>query len=410
MIARLATKLQAIKEGSGTMLDNTLIVYLSDAAEGHHSTCNQWPFVLVGGLGGKLKMGKYVQTAGYGQKGHRHIGNLYTTFLNAVGDKRETFGVPDPHLGTDIDQRGPVAELMAYFSAKGVEGDYSPETTSLYSYRTFGGDRDPSNLDRDVLPAVQKVRESASRTRCQNNLKQLGLGFAIHHDTLNKYPNSGYWGWVHPRFTDSSGTINTTTAQRAGWGFQILPYLDAGNSYKGGGPTNRDRIIRIMGTPNPLFFCPTRRGPSSSGGVIPTSHSISVDSLHGPALPNPMPIAQTDYAGNNRNSTWGDGVIGWQKFIKLSQLSDGASTTMVVAEKRTCRPRMNQQSLENDVGYTGGWDEDTMRKSTLPPLPDRWDNTPEPDRFGSSHVGGLNAAMADGSVQFIRYSVDPLVF
>ena len=43
LIARLATKLAAIPEGDGSMLDNTLIVYLSDAAEAHHSRCWEWP-------------------------------------------------------------------------------------------------------------------------------------------------------------------------------------------------------------------------------------------------------------------------------------------------------------------------------------------------------------------------------
>src|SRR5690606_28279005 len=45
LIARLAAKLQAMPEGDGTMLDNTVIVYLSDAAEGHHSRCWEWPLV-----------------------------------------------------------------------------------------------------------------------------------------------------------------------------------------------------------------------------------------------------------------------------------------------------------------------------------------------------------------------------
>src|SRR6185369_6178154 len=61
LIARLMKKLQAVPEGNGTMLDNTLIVYLSDAAEAHHSRCLEWPFVLVGNLGGKLKASRYVE-------------------------------------------------------------------------------------------------------------------------------------------------------------------------------------------------------------------------------------------------------------------------------------------------------------------------------------------------------------
>jgi uncharacterized protein DUF1552 len=112
LIARLMKKLEAVPEGTGTMLDHTAIVYLSDAAEGHHSRCWEWPFVLVGNLGGKLKAGRYVEYPYWGMKGHKTIGNLYTTLLHAVGDRREHFGMKDPNL-KDLDLGGPLPELLA---------------------------------------------------------------------------------------------------------------------------------------------------------------------------------------------------------------------------------------------------------------------------------------------------------
>ena len=45
LIAGLAAKLEAVKEGDGTMLDNALIVYLSDSGEGHHPSLHEWPIV-----------------------------------------------------------------------------------------------------------------------------------------------------------------------------------------------------------------------------------------------------------------------------------------------------------------------------------------------------------------------------
>ena len=113
LIARLIGKLKTVKEGDGTMWDNTLIVYLSDSAEAHHSRCWEWPFVLLGNLGGRIKAGRYLELPGHGAKGHKHIGNLYTTFLHAAGHKIDSFGQPDPLLGRDVDQRGPVGELPA---------------------------------------------------------------------------------------------------------------------------------------------------------------------------------------------------------------------------------------------------------------------------------------------------------
>ena len=45
-----------------------------------------------------------------------------------------------------------------------------------------------------LLPAVQMARESARRTSCANNLKQIGTAFHLHHDTLDRLPSGG-WGW-----------------------------------------------------------------------------------------------------------------------------------------------------------------------------------------------------------------------
>ncbi|MGH7224640.1 MAG: hypothetical protein ACRELF_15560, partial [Gemmataceae bacterium] len=112
LIARLMKKLEAVPEGDGTMLDNTAIVYLSDAAEGHHSRCWEWPFVVVGKLGGKLKSGHYIEYPYWGKKGHKTIGNLYTTFLHAVGERRVHFGIAEPML-KDLDLKGPLPELLA---------------------------------------------------------------------------------------------------------------------------------------------------------------------------------------------------------------------------------------------------------------------------------------------------------
>ena len=112
LMARLATKLQAVKEGDGTMLDNTVIVYLSDSAESHHSRCDQWPMVILGDGGGRLKLGnRYLCYPKYGAKGHRTIANMYTTFLHAAGVEREHFGMQDPML-KDLDQTGPLHELV----------------------------------------------------------------------------------------------------------------------------------------------------------------------------------------------------------------------------------------------------------------------------------------------------------
>ena len=111
-LAKFVKTLESIPEGDGTMMDNTLVVYLSDSAEGHHPLCEEWPLVLIGDLGGRLKLGnRYLRYPWYGKPGHRTIASFYTSLLHAVGDRRESFGIPDLRIA-DLDQGGPLTEIM----------------------------------------------------------------------------------------------------------------------------------------------------------------------------------------------------------------------------------------------------------------------------------------------------------
>lgn len=111
MLVRLMKALEAVPEGKGTMMDNTLIVYTSCAAESQHSTGNRWPFLLLGNLGGKLRSGHYVQYPLEPKPGSRTINALYTTLLHAVGSPRDRFNLAGALK--DLDRAGPLPELMA---------------------------------------------------------------------------------------------------------------------------------------------------------------------------------------------------------------------------------------------------------------------------------------------------------
>ena len=113
LMADLMKKLEAVPEGDGSMLDNTVIVYLSDAAEAHHSRCGQWPFVLIPGKNTGLRGGRYLDFPHYMQDGHREIGNLYTTLLHTVGERREYFGVRDAMLKGAARGDGPLEALLS---------------------------------------------------------------------------------------------------------------------------------------------------------------------------------------------------------------------------------------------------------------------------------------------------------
>lgn len=115
LIARMAAKLKAVPEGSGTMLDNTIIVYTSDNAARHHSHGFDWPMFVLGNLGGRLKSaGRYLAYPQYGRPGHKHtICNWFTTLCHVAGFPQDLFGQPDMALGKAEDQAGPLSELLA---------------------------------------------------------------------------------------------------------------------------------------------------------------------------------------------------------------------------------------------------------------------------------------------------------
>ena len=112
-IANMAKKFDSIPEGNGTMLDNTMIVYMSCSSGDHHCAGYDWPFVLLGGIDKKLKTGRYVEYPKYAEQGHRTVGNLYLSLMHAAGlETPETFGQPDSNL-KHLDLKGPLEELMS---------------------------------------------------------------------------------------------------------------------------------------------------------------------------------------------------------------------------------------------------------------------------------------------------------
>jgi len=110
-LAVLANKLAAVPEGNGTMLDNTVFVYTSDFGETHHSTGDDWAYVLLGDLGGKLKKGQYIVYPLRGREGNRSINAPYCTLLHAAEAPRDHFNLDGPRK--TVGRPGPLDELLA---------------------------------------------------------------------------------------------------------------------------------------------------------------------------------------------------------------------------------------------------------------------------------------------------------
>lgn len=240
-----------------------------------------------------------------------------------------------------------------------------------------------------LLPAVQSVREAARRASCSNKVRQLSLAFQLHHDSHNFFPSGG-WDWFRPPVYEPGPVIGSD--QHAGWGFQVLPYIDAINVW------NSDALTAI-GTPNPIFFCPTRRGPQTVVGEDNYFPRFELETVT---------RALCDYAGSNRDGT---GALRQFEPLSFRDMIDGTSNTILLGDKRLNVANLGTLLDDDNEGYTAGFNEDTIRRTDQPPAPDY--TAPEGDGeklFGSSHPGLVVMGRVDGSVQPIRFTISADVF
>jgi len=118
-----------------------------------------------------------------------------------------------------------------------------------------------------LVPAVQKVRESASRTQCSNNPRQIGVAFHNHH-TEHKYFPTGGWDWsTPPNYVNGVPAVGAD--QKAGWGFQILPYIEQRQTWLGGSATtDNDRALVAIGALIGIGSARQRKTGSVPGGIF----------------------------------------------------------------------------------------------------------------------------------------------
>lgn len=107
MLVKLMKALEAIPEGTGSMMDNTLIVYSSNNGKEQHTDGSNWPFVLLGNGGGRFKTGQYTHVK------ERPINDLYTTFLRGVGISVDRFNLDKNMANLTHSKLGPIEELLA---------------------------------------------------------------------------------------------------------------------------------------------------------------------------------------------------------------------------------------------------------------------------------------------------------
>ena len=107
MLVRIMETLESVPEGSGTMMDSTLIVYTSNNADKQHTNGANWPVMLLGDCGGIFKTGCFTRL-----DGKRPINALYTTLLRAAGQNVDRFNMTEQLARKFDSQTGPLAEVL----------------------------------------------------------------------------------------------------------------------------------------------------------------------------------------------------------------------------------------------------------------------------------------------------------
>lgn len=254
-----------------------------------------------------------------------------------------------------------------------------------------------------LLPAVQKVRESANRMSCQNNLKQIGLAMHNYHDTLGSFP-SGYLCRVQP------DPIQTSPGW--GWASLVLPYVEQenlGRAIQFRLPVEDAANLTARTTPLRLFTCPSDR----STGVF---RILDEDG-------RPLAEAATNSyaacfgAGGEigEDPDGGNGLFFRNSRIRFADVTDGSSNTIAVGERAAA---FTQAAWAGAV--SGGTTRITPRApvfstaveeaptQTLAHTGSHTLNDPyaDPDDFFSPHAGVGMFLFGDGSVRPVRAGVE----
>jgi prepilin-type N-terminal cleavage/methylation domain-containing protein/prepilin-type processing-associated H-X9-DG protein len=270
-----------------------------------------------------------------------------------------------------------------------------------------------------LLPAVQKVREAANRSSCQNNLKQLGLAIHNYHDTHGQLPPARVG-------RDAYAT----------WPILVAPFIEAQNL------ANLWDITRIYQeqstdlartTTLKVFFCPTRRAPMTSP---PEENGTSGEDGNGHLESACGDYACCDGDGNNRNTMDADGamisplvlnpnagddnpyparILSFKSRTNFQKIADGLSNTLLIGEKHVRHGGLGRADNGDDAYYSGfgyttaqrsaGWYIDGSGARQNKPLM-RPDDAASTIRFGSWHPGVCNFVFCDGSVHSLPVNID----
>jgi prepilin-type N-terminal cleavage/methylation domain-containing protein/prepilin-type processing-associated H-X9-DG protein len=308
-----------------------------------------------------------------------------------------------------------------------------------------------------LLPAVQKVREAASRLKCQNNLKQIGLA-------LHNYENAT--GLFPPAYITSDTSLDGTAFGISygdqyrngpsgwGWGVFLLPYIEQDNLYRSfnlnepcWAPVNATAVVTKVA----IYLCPSASGGSDGFEV----QSTGADVRHGVPMTRSdgtrIVFAHSHYVTNaGTHQPWGrataycfdydvpepiaatgllariDGPFYRNSKTTVAKVSDGLSNTVFMGEHSSVLsnktwvgvvpgavtpPRLDLRSWPSEnngagclVGVHSGPDMHDHPQVIIHAPNDPFGHT---DEMWGEHGNGCNVLFGDGSVRFITTFIKP---
>jgi prepilin-type N-terminal cleavage/methylation domain-containing protein len=179
-----------------------------------------------------------------------------------------------------------------------------------------------------LLPAVQKVREAARRTSCENNLKQMGLALLHYHNTYESFPPA----YIFKGRPDGSapGPVKFITEPGWGWGALLLPYLEQdplASQIDWTVPLDSPRYQHVRTTILSVFVCAS----DQNTGVYMVRNLLEEDLVQ---------VATNSYAANyGTNGEIGehpyssDGLFYCNSKIRIMEVTDGLSNTLAIGER-----------------------------------------------------------------------------